>query len=34
MDVVALPATRMAQIEKAEAAYNVATVKRLGFKPE
>ena len=34
MDIVALPAARMAQIEAAEAAYNVTTVKRLGFKPD
>lgn len=34
MDVVALPAARMADVIAAEAAYNVSTIKRLGFKPD
>lgn len=34
IDVVALPAARMAQVIRAETAYNAATVKRLGFKPD
>ena len=34
MDVVALPSARMADVIAAEAAYNVSTIKRLGFKPD
>jgi len=34
IDVVALPAARMAQVIRTETAYNAATVKRLGFKPD
>ena len=34
LDIVALPAARMAQIIRSETAYNAATVKRLGFKPD
>jgi len=34
MDVVALPAARMADVIRDEAAYNVATIKKLGFKPD
>lgn len=34
LDVVALPGARMGEVMAAEAAYNVATVKRLAYKPE
>lgn len=34
LDVVAHPAERMAEIIRAETAYNAATIKRLGFKPD
>jgi tripartite-type tricarboxylate transporter receptor subunit TctC len=34
LDLVSLPAARMAEVIAAEATYNIATVKRLGFKPE
>lgn len=34
MDVVALPGARMAEVIRSEAAYNVATIKKLGFKPD
>lgn len=34
MDVVALRAARMAEIIGSEAAYNEATVKKQGFKPD
>lgn len=34
MDIVALPAARMAEVIATETTYNLATVKRLGFKPE
>jgi tripartite-type tricarboxylate transporter receptor subunit TctC len=34
LDVVALPAPQMADIIRAETAYNAATIKRLGFKPD
>ena len=34
LDVVALPSARMAEVIRAESAYNAATIKRLGFRPE
>ena len=34
LDVVALPAARMAEVIRTESAYNAATIKRLGFRPE
>ena len=34
LDVVALPPERMAEIIRAELAYNAASVKRLGYRPE
>lgn len=34
LDVVALPAARMAEIIRSETAYNAAAIKRLGFRPE
>jgi tripartite-type tricarboxylate transporter receptor subunit TctC len=34
LDVVALPAARMAEMIRSETAYNAATIKRLGFRPD
>ena len=34
MDLVALPAARMAEVMRAETAYNTVVIKRLGYKPE
>ena len=34
MEVVALPGARMADVIRAETAYNATTIKRLGFKPD
>jgi hypothetical protein len=32
--VIGVPAQRMVEVIAAERAYNIATVKRLGFKPD
>ena len=34
LDVIASPASRMAEIIRSETAYNAATIKRLGFRPD
>lgn len=34
LDVVALPAAQMAEVIRSETAYNAATIKRLGFRPD
>ena len=34
MDLVALPAARMAEVMRTETAYNTVVIKRLGYKPE